>query len=104
MSLLSATGIRSTPPCDAHLDRDANLVGEDAHHLGRDFEGARQAIGLYRDANRRIPVEQEVVPLRDQRGESLGGRGRIGAADDKLGSQCPLDKLCWKELNDLCRQ
>ena len=83
MSLLSGTGIRSTSPFDgAHLGRDADLVGEDAHHLGRDFKRARQAIGLCRNANRRVAVEQEVVPLCDQRGKVLGGRSRIGAADD----------------------
>jgi hypothetical protein len=55
-------------PDGALLDRDAYLVGEDAHHLGRDLKCARQAIGLGRDANTRMTVEQEIVPPCDQRG------------------------------------
>jgi hypothetical protein len=57
-------------------------MGKHTHHLSRDFESVGQAIGLCRDTNRRMAVEQEVILLRDQRGEALGGRSRVGTVDD----------------------
>ena len=78
---------------DAHLGRDANLMSENAHDLGRDLESAGHAIGFDCDVNRRMAVEQEIISLGDQRGQLLGGCCWIGATDDEFRPRCLINHL-----------
>ena len=68
-------------------------MGKNAHDLGRDFERAGQAIGLDRDADRRMAVEQKIIAPCDQGGEFLRRRGRIRTADNEFRPGCAINNF-----------